>query len=491
MLWCALYLPDLPLQVFARGQAETGPLAVLSPRPRQRVLAATSAAQACGIEAGLKRASALALLPSLTLIDRDIARETAALAEIAGWAGRFTSSVSLDPPATLQLEIRASLRLFGGLDPACAAITDGLTELGFTARLAVAPTPLAARWLARCAPGSQITDPAKLPETLDALPLGTLADEPGLSADTLELLTGIGARCLGDVRRLPRSGLARRQAQAITDLLDRAYGATPDPRRWYVAPEHYTASLPLPAPSDQVDTLLFAVRRLLGGLGGWLDGRQAGLERFSLVLEFEALTSAHRGLAREARLDIVLGTLTRDMARCQLLAREHLSRQALPAPVDTVRIEADAPRPIAPPRSDLFDAKAGEDGDPDLLVATLRARLGNDAVRCLAPHPDHRPELAWRRVDPLARPRTTATAANSIPAAPRPLWLLTEPRPIPQPAPENILAGPERIESGWWDGDGAEIARDYFVARRRDRSLVWVFRDRRPPHGWFLHGYFA
>ena len=79
-----------------------------------------------------------------------------------------------------------------------------------------------------------------------------------------------------------------------------------------------------------------------------------------------------------------------------------------------------------------------------------------------------------------------------VPAArPGPLWLLAEPRPIQQPAAENLLAGPERIESGWWDGDDAEIARDYYVARRRDRSLVWVFRDRRPPHGWFLHGYFA
>lgn len=488
MLWCALYLPDLPLQVFARAQAEAGPLAVLSPHPRQRVLAANHAAQACGIESGQKRASALALVPSLRLLDRDTARETTALTEIASWAGRFTSSVSLDPPATLQLEIRASLRLFGGLDPVCAAIADGLAELGFVARQAVAPTPLAARWLARCAPDSQITTHEALPETLDALPLGILADEPGLGADTLELLAGIGARCLGDVRRLPRNGLARRQAQAITDLLDRAYGATPDPRRWYVPPARYTANLHLPTPSDQVETLLFAVRRLLGGLGGWLDGRQAGLERFSLVLEFEALTSTHRGLAREARLDIVLGTLTRDMARCQLLAREHLSRQALPAPVDTLRIEADAPRPIAPPRSDLFDAKAGEDGDPDLLVATLRARLGNDAVRCLATHPDHRPELAWRRVDPLARPRATAAA---LPAAPRPLWLLAEPRPISAPRPESLVAGPERIESGWWDGDDAEIARDYYVARRRDRSLVWVFRERRPPHGWFLHGYFA
>lgn len=487
-LWCALYLPDLPLQIFERAQPEAGPLAVLSPRPRQRVLAANPAAQAGGIETGQRAASALALLPGLTLVDRNPAQEAATLAEIAGWAGRFTPSLSLDPPATLLLDVRASLRLFGGLEAFCASLDEGLQALGFQARQAVAPTPLAARWLARSAPGSRIDSLTQLAARLDPLPLEVLGEAAG--TDALELLAGIGARHLGDIRRLPRSGLARRQAQAITDLLDRAYGTTPDPRRGYIPPERYLARLPLPAPSDQVDTLLFGLRRLLGGLGGWLDGRQAGLERFSLVLEFEALTCAHRGLARESRLDIVLGTLTRDMARCQLLAREHLSRQALPAPVESLRLEADAPRPIAPPRSDLFDAKAGEEGDPDLLVATLRARLGNDAVHCLTPHPDHRPELAWRRIDPLAR-APAPPAGPALPTAPRPLWLLAQPRPIAAPAPENLLAGPERIESGWWDGAGADIARDYFVARRRDRSLAWVFRDRRPPHGWFLHGYFA
>jgi protein ImuB len=49
-----------------------------------------------------------------------------------------------------------------------------------------------------------------------------------------------------------------------------------------------------------------------------------------------------------------------------------------------------------------------------------------------------------------------------------------------------LLAGPERIESGWWDGD--EASRDYFVARRPDGSLAWVYRDK---DGWFLHGLFA
>ena len=78
----------------------------------------------------------------------------------------------------------------------------------------------------------------------------------------------------------------------------------------------------------------------------------------------------------------------------------------------------------------------------------------------------------------------------------RPLWLLHRPRPLAEigerphhEGPLELLAGPERIESGWWDGDDA--ARDYFVARACNESLVWIFRDRRGEGGWYLHGVFA
>ena len=493
MLWCALYLPDLALQVFTRGRSDSPPLAILGPRPRQRVVAVDAAAMARGVAAGHSRAGALALAPDLCLIERDLRQELATLTDIASWAGCFTPSVSLDPPDTLLLEIQASLRLFGGLAPLCDAIRAGLDELGFTAQLAVAPTPLAARWLARGAAGSLLQTPARLPDALAPLPLGLLAHESTVGADSLELLAGIGARCMADVRRLPRSGLARRQAGAVITLLDRAYGVLPDPRPWFVPPEHYSSRLPLPAPSDQTDILLFGLRRLLAGLSGWLDARQAGLERFTLVLEFERIGSIHRGHEPESRIEIVLGALSRDMARFQLLTREHLSRKALPSPVEALRLEADAPRPMGPPRTDFFDVQASEDNDPGLLLATLRARLGNAAVHCLAPHPDHRPEHAWRQTDPQASALQPGAALRTaaLPSAPRPLWLLPEPRPIACPAPQNILAGPERIESGWWDGNDGEICRDYFVARRQDHSLVWVFRDSKAPHGWFLHGYFS
>ena len=52
---------------------------------------------------------------------------------------------------------------------------------------------------------------------------------------------------------------------------------------------------------------------------------------------------------------------------------------------------------------------------------------------------------------------------------------------------ERIVAGPERIESGWWDG--ADVKRDYFIARTPREALVWVYRERQA--GWYLHGIFS
>lgn len=57
----------------------------------------------------------------------------------------------------------------------------------------------------------------------------------------------------------------------------------------------------------------------------------------------------------------------------------------------------------------------------------------------------------------------------------------------------QLLAGPERIESGWWDG--ALALRDYFIARAGDGALVWIYRTRLPSadtaDAWFLHGRFG
>ncbi|RTL33288.1 MAG: DNA polymerase Y family protein, partial [Rhodocyclaceae bacterium] len=112
-------------------------------------MAADPAAMARGVEPGLGRASALAIAPALCLVDRQPILEHAELIDIATWAGRFTPAISLDPPHAILLEVETCLRLFGGLVPLGQQITQGIEDLGFHAHLAIAQTPLAARWLAR------------------------------------------------------------------------------------------------------------------------------------------------------------------------------------------------------------------------------------------------------------------------------------------------------------------------------------------------------
>ena len=53
----------------------------------------------------------------------------------------------------------------------------------------------------------------------------------------------------------------------------------------------------------------------------------------------------------------------------------------------------------------------------------------------------------------------------------------------------QLVSGPERIESGWWDG--ADVTRDYYVARTADGAQWGIFRECGASRGWFVHGCFA
>ena len=86
-------------------------------------------------------------------------------------------------------------------------------------------------------------------------------------------------------------------------------------------------------------------------------------------------------------------------------------------------------------------------------------------------------------------------AGSAGTGAPRPLWLAPEAEPLAaelEAAPWILRDGPERIESGWWDG--RDVRRDYFVAENPRGETVWIYRDHRygaDDGEWFLHGYFA
>ncbi len=479
MLWLALILPELPLQVFSRAATAEDALAITEAQPRPQVIAANPLALAAGVRRGQRIASARAIAPGLRLQARAPALESEALAEIASWAGTYTPRVSLAPPDAVLLEISSSLRLFGGADVIETAVHSGLCRLGFRVLTAFAPTPLAARWFAR-----SLTPPgpgAAWLDRLDSLPLAVLADGTDVRGDTLELLRGIGLATLGEVRRLPAAGLARRQAQAVLAALARARGEHPDPRAWFVTPPRFEREIALPAPTSLTEPLLFAARRLFASLGGWLQGQHAAVDRCRLSLLHEH--------AADTVLEIVTGRPSRDEARLVMLAREHLAALPLPAEVSGLRLSADNPASLAPRPDDLFGdpARAGESAM--LLIDRLRARLGSDTVRQFEPHADHRPDSAWRMTGVECARRTRTDPAGRVQAhTTRPLWLLRAPRRL-DPHDFSLLGEAERIESGWWDE--RDIRRDYYLARGPDDALWWVFHELDPPGHWYVHGYFG
>jgi protein ImuB len=73
-------------------------------------------------------------------------------------------------------------------------------------------------------------------------------------------------------------------------------------------------------------------------------------------------------------------------------------------------------------------------------------------------------------------------------AAPQPLGE-RDGVPLHGRAPLALIAGPERIESGWWDG--GDVRRDYYVAHASSGLRLWVYRSREPGGGWWLHGVFG
>ena len=476
MLWLALRFPALPLEVFSRAAPKPGPLAIASSSGANAELVACNLkAHGRGVSAGMPVAAAAALAADLQVLVRDPALERAALERIAAWAIQFTPMVSIGSTAEVLLEIEGSLKLFGGLGRLWTSIERKLDALGYAFSIACAPTPLAAQLFARAGLPVRIQHDDALRISLAQLPVEAL----DLSAESAALLRDIGARTVGACFRLPRAGLAQRLDRELLDKLDRALGHAPDPRPGFVPPANFTASLPLPAPVEEAAALLFAARRLLAELAGFLAATGKGAQRLCFLL-------THEG-RQDTRFDLDLAAATRDFEHLATVLRERLQRLALPCPATAITMECTLLLPLAARNLALLPDAREQAETMVRLVERLRARLGENTVHGLDTVADYRPEYAWRAAEPGIRGR-----GEWLPLS-RPLWILHTPRPlreigdVPQhDGPLTMLAGPERLESGWWDGH--DVEREYFVARNPAQSLLWIYRD---SGGWHLHGFFS
>ena len=473
-LWLYLHFPLLALE---SQQLEKGIAGLLDERGQKLALCSYDAGQV-GIEPGMAIATAFSICPEIELFHPNPERLQQQLESLALWAGNYSAQVVICPPEGLLLEIASMLHYFGGLQPLWNAMQASLRTLGFQVKYATGHTPQAARLLARAGRSLCIEGKQAHQQVLQLLPIQQLE----LPAKQQDQLRGMGLLRLEQLLDLPRDAISSRFGPKLLHYLDRISGQQPDPQTCFEPPPAFSQFHEFSREVESSLALLFPLRRMLASLAGYL--RQRDL----LALQLDLILVERDGRHQQHTLGHAAGAADAEiwLALCKL----RLEQVKLDKPVLALQLEVERFKGQQQQSYDLFERRKQAE-DPMDLLSRLRVRLGEQAVQPLALSADHRPELGWQGSWQGGSSKSARLKLQnvSLPQG-RPGWLLHTPAAIAEqqlPPHIELLAGPERISSGWWDE--TQIRRDYYVGRWHDGRHGWLFRDARG--GWFLHGWFG
>lgn len=403
---------------------------------------------------------------------------------------RYSPKVACYRHDSVVLEVAASLALFGGIRALCRRIRHTAYKVLTPLNLGMAPSASGA-WLLAGSPRPgcrRVVRQASLVRHLAGLPVHHLPE----ARPHQEWLDNIGCHSLGDLRQLPRQGLQQRSSPLLLHSLDAAYAQAQETISWFLPPARFRLACELDFHLLHANAILAATQPLLLALCGWLQGRLEALHDISLLIHH----AKGRDSCPPTRVALRFSAATWRLEDFNRILKEQLQHVVLKRPAIRLELAAGVSHPRAPASETLFPDPGQHFQEEKRLLDLLSARLGIGSIRRPRPRAHHLPEQAnnWAEL-------TTAPVSVSVPASlginPRPFWLLEEPRqlgihlerPVHQGRPLRLVQGPERIETGWYEG--IHHRRDYFVAEDPDGARYWVYRERETGDGWFLHGLFA
>ncbi|MBS0472816.1 MAG: DNA polymerase Y family protein [Proteobacteria bacterium] len=511
----ALWLPRLPAERWRRlnppGAAPAKPLVFSQRSANARIVYALDRdAARLGLRAGMPLASARAIVGEIEIVEADPAADRRKLVEIADWCDRFSPFVTLDPPHGLVLDITGVSHLFAdasgnGEEKLLAALCNALRKGGFTACAAIAGTAVAARALARFAPGT-VAAPGDEAATLAPLPAAAL----DLDVKDTTALRRAGLKTVGQVAERSRAELTARFGKEMVFKLDRALGKGEkpiSPRRILPA---FSAERRFAEPVVSEDMIAETLHGLAGSLAAIMEERGKGARRL------EASFFRSDGVVR--RIAVETGRPLREPGTIAKLFRTRLDALADPLDpgfgFDMVRLDAVHSERLVPESVGL-EARPDDDKEIAFLIDRLAARFGSHRMLSFLAQDTHIPEAAGVAVPAQHAPDPTVEWERREPGEPprRPLRLFAKPEPIeavaqvPDGPPVTFqwrrlrhrvrkAEGPERIAMEWWQGEDHKPTRDYFRVEDETGRRFWLFREGLYHHEtmmpkWFVHGLFA
>lgn len=423
-----------------------------------------------------------------------------ALMELAVFCERYSPCVGLeeaDQPDSLLMDITGVSDLFGGETSLADRMRLELTRRKYTVQIAIADA-VGSAWAAAhfpLDPTCPVVIPAGAIEDFGLLPIAALR----LGSGEFQKLQRLGIKTIQQLLKISRSSLPARLGSTVGLRLAQLLGerheiitpCRPQPR--FVSMQQLEDGL-THLPSIEQFSLT-----LLNNLLDKLRQRQTGTRQ--LACEFVLDDASTNDIS------LRFCEVTADAPHIAQLFRLKLETIQLKGSVVGVRWEALDVSPLSTEQQTLFmDRPNGTEHEFHVLLDRLSSRLGITAVVRSRLRPNPIPEQAVELVPvtegmtDLAQQLATRFLPSDRPTALcHPPELIKATALVPNGPPATFLwdgsryeienhRGPERVESGWWQG--TIVRRDYYWVETTDGRHFWVFQqlsDRQ----WFLHGEMA
>ncbi|GAD80363.1 Y-family DNA polymerase [Vibrio ezurae] len=434
---------------------------------QHKIVQLNQAASDKGIQLGMGLGSAASLCAELQVLPYQQAIEVDKLQQIAQWLYVYTSDMTLFTEQGILLKVSNMLTLYRNLESYWKTISQHLDQLHLHYHYATAFSPLAAKLLAETHYDHITDDKQAIEHSMLQRPL--MATE--LSPSNIEKLARIGVHNLAQLTALNMTDIARRFDIQVVNYVGRLLGQFKHPVQFYHPPADFNQHLNLLFEIEHTHSLMAPLTCLLEQMECFLKLRDK--------VAYEIQLSLYQRDKSQQNITFYSAAGDYQARKWLQLSKLTLESTQLNAPILSIRLQAIRTGETPATKSDLFDQHTGE-VSPLELLSLLQAKLGKTAITGITSNNDPRPEASTRYIDPFSKPNNKAQSTLT-----RPSFIY----PVPQPLHSHveIMQGPERIQSGWWDGN--PINRDYFIAREQGGRCLWVYRT--PSKEWFIQGVFS
>lgn len=448
------------------------PVAVVEEdRPQARVLSMNARARRAGVHVGQRYATALALERHLRAETVSRAQEDEGIRVLVDRLRRLSPRVesSSDTPGVFWLDIAG----FGHLHPSLrvwaervradlqAAGMRASVAVGFS-RFGVYALAIAHREVVVCVSVEEER------RAVRAVPLDRLA----LDADAHDRLRALGVGTVGDFLCLPAHGIRARFGPAAERLHQLATNRRAEPLTPLPAEDVHECTVDFDTPEQQVDRLLFVLKRLVDGLIVAVTHQALSVAELTLHMTLDD---------RTVRVESIRpASPTIEATQLLPLVRLRLDAISLSSGIVTLRVVAGVCPATADQRR-LFaeQTRRAADAANDAL-ARIRAECGEQSVvrarLCDAHLPAAR--FTW---EPLLRlPERTRARAVAMRSLVRRIYTTPGPLDAAVVAATQPRGGPYAVSGGWWaTSDGRSVERDYYYVHTPNGEVWWLYRDRR------------